>query len=64
MELARLKSEYEKQNEMLKSSRDAFTKMVQKESEMMKDLQLNINLNKEQMQKAKAKVVSVKEERD
>jgi len=49
---------------MLKSSKDTMSRMVQKENELMKELEKNINIFKDKQDKHKVKIVQVKEERD
>ena len=49
---------------MLNKSKDTITGMVQKENELMKELEKNINEFKEQQDKWKKRVSDAKEERD
>ena len=49
---------------MLKSSKETMSMMVQKENELMKELEKNINEFKEQQDKWKKRVTEAKEERD
>ena len=49
---------------MLKSSKDTMSRMVQKENELMRELEKNINEFREKQEKSKKRVIEVKEDRD
>lgn len=42
-QIAKLRQTNDEQNEMLKSSKDTMSRMVQKENELMRELEKNIN---------------------
>jgi len=49
---------------MLKSNKDTLSKMVQRENELMKDIEKNFSENMEQQEKWKKRANEAKEERD